>query len=449
MHSSQIPGSATGAASLLPVGATASREGKTASSDFAAMMAALLPQQGASVPDTSTGNGQTLPAATAQAVAGAAGDQQQQSEDDNSAELALAPQAFAAPLPATPVTAESVATPATVDRAAPVPAPVAAPSWAEPPAPVLQTGSAPQPWLDTAANRDTMTPASTVAGAAPVAQMPAAQRTAAAQPLPTTGTSEDTGDLLANNTASSQRQGITPAAVPADLATDTAGNAARQIELPTSSNTSDTEQPATDLLRYRSAESPAVDNVARPSPAADTSTAQALATGTSAVEQRNTSGAATPVSSGAATSSAQELTAPLATPAWRQQLEQQVSALHQRGLTQVELQLHPTELGPLAVSLKVDEQGAQAQFLSAHAGVRSAVEQAIPQLREALAQQGIVLAETSVGDQPGQGRDQAGSQSGRGPGSGRPEVAETGETEVTPSPAAAAALMRNGVDLYA
>ncbi|PMR70499.1 flagellar hook-length control protein FliK, partial [Halomonas heilongjiangensis] len=103
------------------------------------------------------------------------------------------------------------------------------------------------------------------------------------------------------------------------------------------------------------------------------------------------------------------LPAPLATPAWPQQFTQQVgqqlAMLGQRGGEQrIELHLNPAELGPLTVSLKVSGQAAQAQFLSAHAPVRSAVEQAIPQLREALAEQGISLGEASVGEQP---RDEA------------------------------------------
>lgn len=91
---------------------------------------------------------------------------------------------------------------------------------------------------------------------------------------------------------------------------------------------------------------------------------------------------------------------PVSSPAWPQQLGQQLVQFAQRGGEQhVKLQLHPAELGPLSISLKVGEQGTQAHFLSAHAQVRQVVEQAIPQLREALAEQGISLGETSVGEQ--------------------------------------------------
>lgn len=107
------------------------------------------------------------------------------------------------------------------------------------------------------------------------------------------------------------------------------------------------------------------------------------------------------------------LSAPVTSPAWPQQLGQQLVQFSQRGGEQhVQMQLNPAELGPLSISLKFSEQGAQAHFLSASAQVRQVLEQAMPQLREALAEQGISLGETSVGEQ----RDpnaQAFAQSGR------------------------------------
>lgn len=143
------------------------------------------------------------------------------------------------------------------------------------------------------------------------------------------------------------------------------------------------------------------------------------------------------------------LHAPVASQAWQQQLSHQLSGLTQRGHHQVELHLNPAELGPLSVSLKVDDQGAQAQFLSAHASVRAAVEQAIPQLREALAEQGIALGEASVGEQQRQNSGET------GPGEGGRDLAGEPETEVAAATAAdsnaptAPLTERPGVDLYA
>lgn len=109
--------------------------------------------------------------------------------------------------------------------------------------------------------------------------------------------------------------------------------------------------------------------------------------------------AAATTSSPAASLPAATLSAPLGSSDWQQGLGQQLIGLHQRGGQQIELHLHPAELGPLSISLKLGDNAAHAHFLAAHPQVRAAIEQALPQLREALAEQGITLGETSVGEQ--------------------------------------------------
>lgn len=144
------------------------------------------------------------------------------------------------------------------------------------------------------------------------------------------------------------------------------------------------------------------------------------------------------------------LQAPVASQAWPTQLGQQLVMLGQRGGEQrVELRLNPAELGPLTISLKVSEQGAQAQFLSAHAPVRQAVEQAIPQLREALAEQGISLGDTSVGEHRQQGQEQGQAFAGGAtPGTATSDSAEI--ESLIPVPATDGQLIEAGrVDLYA
>lgn len=124
-------------------------------------------------------------------------------------------------------------------------------------------------------------------------------------------------------------------------------------------------------------------------------------------------GMAGAMTSATATPAQASLPAPVTSPAWPQQLGQQLVRLSQQGGEQrVELKLHPAELGPLSVSLKMGDHGAQAQFISAHAQVRQVLEQAIPQLREALAEQGISLGETSVGEQRNGNSDSAPHQTG-------------------------------------
>ena len=62
-----------------------------------------------------------------------------------------------------------------------------------------------------------------------------------------------------------------------------------------------------------------------------------------------------------------------------------------------ELHLNPPDLGPLKIMLTLNNDQATAQFVSAHATVREAIETAMPRLREMLADSGITLGNTSVG----------------------------------------------------
>ena len=169
--------------------------------------------------------------------------------------------------------------------------------------------------------------------------------------------------------------------------------------------------------------------------------------------------AATSTSNGHSASTAQPalpahttLSAPVQSQAWSNQLGQQlVQFARQGGEQRIEMRLNPAELGPLSVTLKMTEQGAQAQFLSAHAPVRQALEQAIPQLREALAEQGISLGEASVGEQRQQDAQTfAGGQSGQG------QRGTTSDSDLdladsdTLTPATSATVALDGrVDLYA
>ncbi|GHB08661.1 hypothetical protein GCM10009038_02700 [Salinicola rhizosphaerae] len=138
-------------------------------------------------------------------------------------------------------------------------------------------------------------------------------------------------------------------------------------------------------------------------------------------------------------------------PQWPAALGQQVVQMHHRGDQQMELHLNPQSLGPLSVSLSVHDQQAQLQIASAHAPVRAAVEAALPQLREALAQSGIALGETSVGDQSQfqQQQDPRGDTSGQGRAIGT--MAATGgldiQSEAPLRPVAIGA--RGNISLYA
>ena len=83
-------------------------------------------------------------------------------------------------------------------------------------------------------------------------------------------------------------------------------------------------------------------------------------------------------------------------PEWGKALGQQVIHLSQTGPQVAELQLNPPGLGPLKVTLSMNDQQMQATFVSAHESVRVAIEAALPQLRSTLADSGISLGNTSV-----------------------------------------------------
>ncbi len=163
-----------------------------------------------------------------------------------------------------------------------------------------------------------------------------------------------------------------------------------------------------------------------------------------------TSSASTPSATGGATAQQASLNAPVGSQAWPRQLGQQLLQFARQGGEQrIEMKLHPAELGPLTVTLKVGDQGAQAHFLSAHAQVRQTLEQAIPQLREALADQGIALGETSVGEQrhpgtEGEGRRFADAANGMSGGEG-----DAPAEDLAPAVAPSNMTLDGRVDLYA
>ncbi|MBB1592702.1 flagellar hook-length control protein FliK [Achromobacter sp. UMC46] len=134
---------------------------------------------------------------------------------------------------------------------------------------------------------------------------------------------------------------------------------------------------------------------------------------------------------------------------WGTELGQQVvmmSTNARQGMQTAELRLDPPDLGPLRVSLNLADGVATASFVSAHASVRQAIETAIPQLQQALAQAGISLGQTSVGEQAAQqefAQQHGGNGSQRQPGGGSAvaDAAAGNTAPVVPTPRNANALV--------
>lgn len=98
---------------------------------------------------------------------------------------------------------------------------------------------------------------------------------------------------------------------------------------------------------------------------------------------------------------------------WPDELGQKLNLLIGRDEHRAEIILNPPHLGRLEVTLSVNNDQASALFVSANPAVREALEQALPRLREALADAGVALGQASVNAETS--RD---GQDGRG--SGKP-----------------------------
>lgn len=86
------------------------------------------------------------------------------------------------------------------------------------------------------------------------------------------------------------------------------------------------------------------------------------------------------------------------------------------GAHQAELRLDPPELGPVRIVLNINDTVVHASFAAAHAGVRTAIENALPQLQAHLEREGLSLGQTNVGSHAHHGHD-GGEGQNRSPGS--------------------------------
>ena len=95
-----------------------------------------------------------------------------------------------------------------------------------------------------------------------------------------------------------------------------------------------------------------------------------------------------------------QLNTPLTSSNWGDDFNQKIVWMATQREQTAALRLNPPNLGPLEVVISVSDDQATALFTSQHAAVRNAVEQALPRLREMLADSGITLGNATVSDQP-------------------------------------------------
>lgn len=123
---------------------------------------------------------------------------------------------------------------------------------------------------------------------------------------------------------------------------------------------------------------------------------------------------------------------------WGGELAQKVVWMATQQSQVAEIHLNPAHLGPVEVMLSISQDQATAQFVSSHPAVRDAIQDALPRLREMLAENGIQLGNVTVGADSFQqeNRQQQAYQSDKGAGAltdMRSEVAGTIEAAAAPS----------------
>lgn len=131
------------------------------------------------------------------------------------------------------------------------------------------------------------------------------------------------------------------------------------------------------------------------------------------VQQNNIAPALVVPMTDVAADAVEQIIAPrVGTPNWEQAIGQKLNWMTMGGVQSASLILNPPELGPLQVVIHVNNQHADATFISHQPEVRNAIENALPKLREIMDQSGIQLGECNVNSQTKQQQEFAERQSG-------------------------------------
>jgi len=146
------------------------------------------------------------------------------------------------------------------------------------------------------------------------------------------------------------------------------------------------------------------------------------------------------------------VSAPLGSHEWQQNISQHITLFTKQGQQTAELRLHPEDLGQVQITLKLDDNQAQLQMVSAHSHVRAALEAALPVLRTNLAESGIQLSQSSVSSESFSGQQNASSQQQQQASrSGQQGAFNDDDAELLPTPVAlqSAARGNSAVDIFA
>ncbi|MBS0378678.1 MAG: flagellar hook-length control protein FliK [Proteobacteria bacterium] len=167
--------------------------------------------------------------------------------------------------------------------------------------------------------------------------------------------------------------------------------------LATAMGTADAVTPATAKTSSASGEdatTPHQDSTPDPAPLSGTAAPGAGA----ALANLAAAGAAEGAAAGAATSSAVAATihTPVGASGWTDEVGAHVVWLAHQGVTEASLRLQPEHLGPVEVKISVHDDSASVWFGASTPETRTALQQALPQLRDLFAAQGMTLTDAGV-----------------------------------------------------
>jgi flagellar hook-length control protein FliK len=141
--------------------------------------------------------------------------------------------------------------------------------------------------------------------------------------------------------------------------------------------------------------------------------------------------------------------APFGTPAFAPALAASVSLLARDGVQEARLQLHPAELGPIAVQIALDGVQARVDFTAEVAATRHAIEAGLPELASALREAGLTLAGGGVFQQARDAQQGAPQDGTNHAGGSRGQAGEAHEDGLPARSVAQRRVAVGGVDEYA
>lgn len=141
---------------------------------------------------------------------------------------------------------------------------------------------------------------------------------------------------------------------------------------------------------------------------------------------------------------------PLHDTRWAQDFGDRITWVAKNEIQSAQININPAHLGPVQINLSLNGDQMSASFVSAHAEVRQAIEDAMPRLRDMLAGSGINLGQANVGAQTQQQQRDTSPQFAQAPHLTREDAILPAETAV--ATASSGSILQRGrgmVDLFA